>query len=142
MVTKRLFRGDDYSVTGEIFTFSILKADMTPLPLAGCTVQSTWREEPVAPNTDPDNEAAAISARISFDSSGAVQSSDGLALPPGKDATEGELMLVANRAVTAAMPVDTTLHGDVQVTDASGKRRTVLVVETITAEDAYTDDPI
>ena len=142
MPLKTLIRADDYDVDRPIYTFTIVNpATLEATPLASCTVQSTWRVAPVAPGTDATNAAAPITASITFDAFGAVTESDGLALPTGGTASDGVLALVADRTVTAALPLAAVLMGDVQVTDANGKRRTVKIVETIAAEDGYTDDP-
>lgn len=138
MVNRMVIRGDDYVIRRYLLRFALVDDMLAPMDLTGCTVRSTWRPAPVSPEDDPNDAAADLAASITFDGSGAVTESDGLALPNGGSAVAGVLELIADRSVTAALPVGTALKGDVQVTDSNGEVLTVLVQETITAQDAYT----
>lgn len=141
MVNRQVYRGDDYWLDRRLMTFGVVDAELNPMDLTGCEVYSTWREAVIAPGDDPGNTTAPLAASITFDASGAVTASANLKLPDGGSASAGVLVLTATPETTAAFPVGTTLKGDVSVKDSAGHGpHTVKIVETITAEDTYTDE--
>lgn len=139
-----LTRGDDYWADRPVWTVTLVGVDpldpdnLTPFDLTGCTVRSTWRPGPIPPGEDASDTTAALAASIAFDGNGDVTASSHMILPPDSSASDGVLLLVADRATTTAMPLTAGLRGDVQITDAADKVVSVPVLATLALIDLYT----
>lgn len=139
---KTITRGDDHYAERPIYTVTIVDDALAPYDLANCTVRSTWRSVPIPPEGveggDEDDAGAALAASITLDGEGEVTASSNLILPPDGAASDGVLLLIADRSTTAGMPLASALKGDVQLTDAADRVHTVILLATLTTRDGYT----
>ena len=140
MTDRTVIRGDDYFDTRPIYTVTVVDDALAPFDFTGCIVRSTWRVETVSPGSDPLDTTAALAAHIIFDELGDVTDSDGLELPTGGTASDGILLLVADRTKTSVMPLADAIKGDVQITDALDRVQTVMLVATLSTIDGYTSE--
>lgn len=141
MSQRTIVRGDTYVIRRAVFVVTAVQLDLvTPFDFSGCTVRMTFRATPVPIATDSTDSTAALKGTIAFTALGAVSGSpENMALPVGGTAAQGVLWLTATAAITAALPLGTILHFDVQVTDANGEILTAIMPGTLTAVDGYTN---
>ncbi len=146
MVNRVVIRGDDYLARRNVFGFGLIDVEasnvagsQTLLNMAGHTIRSTFREGPVAPGSDPTDATAPLTAEIAFAANGAVSGTPlNMALPEGMTAADGRLDIRLDKTITAGLPLGTVLKFDIQVTNPDGEDDTVMLLETLSAEDGYT----
>lgn len=142
MTERTVVRGDDYVMRRPVFKLTLVAIEgdvIVPLDMSGCTVRATFKTAPTDPATDPTDESAELKRDITFDVAGTVTSATGFRLPDGGTAQDGVLWLTATSSDTLALPLATTLKGDVQVTDANDEVLTVFSTATLKAVEGYTN---
>lgn len=137
MANRTVIRGDSYALRRPLYTITLVNDIGQPFNLTGCTVRTTYKPQIVAAATDPTDSTAAIKHDIVINSSGAVTSSNGLFLVGA--ATAGVLQERLTASESLALPLDTQLVSDIELTDANGEVFTWLFEDTLSARDAVTN---
>lgn len=137
MTDRVLIAGDSYQTRRAVFRYTLLTDTGAAFDLTGCTVRSTFKPALATITDDPTDTTAPIKATLIVSGAGAATTQTKLYLVGA--ATGGIVELRLSATETAALPLDTTLHGDAEVTDANGEVLTVLLVETVTVASGYTN---
>lgn len=136
-MTRTLIRGDSYEANDPAYHYVLTDTETEgPLNLTACTVRTTFKRYA---DTDADDSTAAIIGTIVFDGNGDATSAIRLVLPAGKSAADGELDLHLTSADTSALPLGVSWINDMEITDADGRKKTVLFTEKTRARDGLTN---
>jgi hypothetical protein len=136
MAEKIIIRGDSYGLRRPIYTYEFLDADQDPLDLRGYKVQVTFKPAITTIEADGTDTTAKVKHEVQFGLGGAIVYQNGLYLVD--TVLDGIIEDRWTKTETAALPVDTTLYGDVQLTDPNGEVFTWLFDETVKAVDGLT----
>jgi len=136
-MARTLIRGDSYSIRRPLYEITFVDDEAAPLDLTGCTIRSTYKITTTDPNEDTTDEGAYIKATLVVDTDGEAMTEDGLYLKSTADA--GVVLHKMEASDTLALPLNTELYGDIELTDPNGEVFTWILEETITATDGYTN---
>lgn len=146
MVTRNIFRGDDYPVYRPVYRYALVRPEIDPatnqpypFDMSGCTVLATFKPLPTDPAADPDDEEAIILAEIKFNGDGSIAMAENFSLPPGHTAEDGVLHLTLDRTLTRTIQTGLALKSDLKVTDALDHDQTVPVVGQLVAMTTFTN---
>lgn len=136
MAVRTIIRGDSYGIRRPFYTITLVDIDSNPFNLTGCTIRVTYKPVINTPDDDPNDTTAAIKHDIVINGSGVVTSSTGISLEGA--ATAGELVERLTATETRALPLETPLFSDIELTDANGEVFTWMMEDTLMAIDAVT----
>lgn len=146
MPPKTIVRGDAYAIRRPLFSYVLTQPNLTPFPLNGCTVRTTYKTVATAPTADPADASAAIRHFMVIDPQGVVTASSGLVLGEmvgnafvARPASDGKFIHRLTAAESRLLPVGTPLLGDVEVIDANGEPTTFLFEDGLLVREGYTN---
>lgn len=137
MAVRTIIRGDSYGIRRPLFTLTLVDGSGNPFNLSGCTVRTTYKTAATDPVADPNDTNAPIKHFITINSGGTMTSNSGLFLVGA--ATAGVLQERLTAAESKAMPLNTELLSDVELTDQNGEVFTWLFTDTLKAIDGITN---
>jgi hypothetical protein len=137
MAIRTIIRGDSYGIRRPLFTITIVDGSSNPFNLASCTLRTTYKPVATDPTADPNDTGAPIKHFITINSGGTVTSNSGLFLVGA--ATAGVVQERLSSTESRAMPLNTELLSDVELTDANGEVFTWLFTDTLRAVDGITN---
>ena len=135
-MAKQIIRGDSYETLRPLYQYELLDDASAPLDLTSCTIMVTFKPTVTTIEADANDTTAVITHEIQISGAGAVTFQDGLYVVG--TVAGGTLEQRLTPAETIALPVNTELHGDLQLIDANGEVFTWIFEETLIAIDGLT----
>ena len=136
MAEKIIIRGDSYGLRRPIYTYTFLDDNLDPMDLRGYKILVTFKPAVTPIETDGSDTTAKIKHELQISLAGTVTVQTGLYLVGA--ATGGIIEDRWSKSETAALPVNTSLFGDIQLTDPDGEVFTWIFDETVKAIDGLT----
>lgn len=137
MAVRTIIRGDSYGIRRPLFTYTLVNEASTPFNLSGCTVRTTYKPVATSPDSDPNDTNAPIKHSIVIAANGTVSSSTGLVMVGV--AADGIIQERLTATESRALPLNTPLLSDVELTDANGEVFTWVSADTLLAVDGITN---
>lgn len=136
MNTKEIIRGDSYALRRPLFRYEFVDINGDPFDLAGCVLQTSYKDVKNTPLEDPEDLFAHIKHHIEIDAAGNVVESNGLVLE-GR-AEEGVVLEYLSAEESRELPLETPLFSDLELIDANGEVFTFLFEGEVIARDGLT----
>jgi hypothetical protein len=137
MAVRTIIRGDSYQLRRPFYTYTFVDENDAPLDLTGCTIRTTYKTEKTDPTVDTTDTDAAIKHTIVIDTFGVATTQTGLYLVGA--ATGGILKERLSATESRALPLETALYSDLELTDFNGEVFTWVFDDTLVAIDGYTN---
>lgn len=137
MMPKEIFQGDSYESLRPLYTLTLLDDGGAPLNLTGYTIRTTFKLAATDPVDDPNDANAYIRHHIRIAADGTIASQKGLQLR--NLPADGILDQYLSSAESGALPVDTPLYSDVELTTPLGEKITWVYDDPLIVLPAYTN---
>lgn len=137
MAVRTIIRGDSYGIRRPLYTITLVDSLGDPFDLTGCHVRTTYKTAITAPTDDPTDTSAAIKHDLIVSGAGAATTQNGLYMVGA--ATDGVIEERLTAVESRALPLNTPLFSDVELTDSNGEIFTWVFADTLVTTDGVTN---